>query len=227
MSLPVIFCIDDDPHVLRVITQDLKEHYREDYRIMGTTVIQEALDTLLDLRNKGESIALLLSDQQMPEMEGVVFLGYARKFFPMAKRVLLTAYADKDAAIKAINTVQLDYYLMKPWDPPEEKLYPLLDGLLNDWQSTYRPTFTGIKIIGYQYSQQSHELKDFLAGNLVPYQWVDIHTTEHAEEMLSLNGLTVKDLPVVIFSDGVILSKPGIQDVAAKIGLRPELKNEV
>lgn len=227
MSLPIIFCIDDDPHVLRAITQDLKDYYREDYRIMSTTHIQEALDTLLDLRNKGEAIALFLSDQKMPEMEGVMFLGCARKFFPEAKRVLLTAYADKDAAINAINSVQLDYYLMKPWDPPEEKLYPLLDGLLNDWQNSYRPGYTGIKVVGFQYSQQSHELKDFLAGNLVPYHWVDIHVTENAEEMLILNGLTPKDLPVIFFDDGSVLIKPTVHEVAAKIGLRPELKNDV
>src|SRR3954462_602646 len=160
MTLPIIFCIDDDAQVLRAITRDLKSRYRDRYRILSTDKVQEALDSLLDLNNKGENIALFISDQRMPEMQGVDFLAKAIQFFPEAKRVLLTAYADKDAAIQAINAVKLDYYLIKPWDPPEEKLFPVIDDLLDDWQCDYHPVFKGIKVIGYQYSQRSHEIKD-------------------------------------------------------------------
>jgi len=227
MSLPIIFCIDDDAHVLRALTRDLKNKYRDNYRILSTTIIQEGLDSLLELKNKGETIAMYVSDQRMPEMEGVAFLEQAMKFYPDAKRVLLTAYSDTDAAIRAINTIQLDYYLVKPWDPPEEKLYPVIDGLLDDWLNTYRPDFKGIKVIGYQYSGLSHEIKDFLAGNLVPYQWMDVQTTEDAETLLSLNKLTVKDLPVVFFEDGSYQIRPNIIQIADKIGLNPELKNDM
>ena len=227
MSLPIIFCIDDDAHVLRALTRDLKNKYRDTYRVLSTTIIQEAFDSLLELKNKGETVAMYLSDQRMPEMEGVDFLEKAIKYYPNAKRVLITAYSDTDAAIKAINTVQLDYYLVKPWDPPEEKLYPVIDGLLDDWLSTYQPDFKGIKVLGYQYSSLSHDIKDFLAGNLIPYQWFDVQLKEKAEEKLALNDLTLKDLPVVFFGDGSHLVKPTITQIADKIGLNPELKNDM
>jgi len=224
MSLPIIFCIDDDAQVLRALTRDLRSRYRSDYRILSTTSVAEGLDSLLELKNKGTTIALFLSDQRMPEMEGVSFLEKAMKIFPDAKRVLLTAYADTRAAIEAINAVRLDYYLIKPWDPPEEKLFPVLDGLLDDWQNTFRPVFSGIKIIGHQYSELSYNLKDFLAGNLVPYQWLDIKVTEEAEKLMHLNGLSQEDLPVVFFDDGTFIVKPGIVELAAKAGLTPQIQ---
>lgn len=226
MSLPIIFCVDDDAQVLRAITRDLKSRYRERYRILSTTIVKEALDSLLELNNKGETVALFISDQRMPEMEGVDFLAKATQFFPEAKRVLLTAYSDKDAAIKAINAVKLDYYLIKPWDPPEEKLFPVIDDLLDDWQCDYHPVFKGIKVIGYQYSQTSHEIKDFLAGNLVPYQWLDIQTDKEGEKLIKHNNLTEADLPVVFLEDGNYLVKPGIVEIAAKIGLNPKVKRQ-
>lgn len=226
MSLPIIFCIDDDAQVLRAITRDLKSRYREGYRILSTTNIQEALDSLLDLNNKGESIALFISDQRMPDMPGVDFLAKALKFFPEAKRVLLTAYADKDAAIQAINAVKLDYYLIKPWDPPEEKLFPVIDDLLDNWQCDYHPVFKGIKVIGYQYSQKSHEIKDFLAGNLVPYQWMDVQTEKEAEKLLQHNNLSTNDLPVVFLEDGKFLVNPGIVEIADRIGLNPQIQRQ-
>lgn len=224
MSLPIIFCIDDDAQVLRALTRDLRSRYRSDYRILSTTSVAEGLDSLLELKNKGTTIALFLSDQRMPEMEGVSFLEKAMKIFPDAKRVLLTAYADTRAAIEAINAVRLDYYLIKPWDPPEEKLFPVLDGLLDDWQNTFRPVFSGIKIIGHQYSELSYNLKDFLAGNLVPYQWLDIKVTEEAEKLMHLNALSQEDLPVVFFDDGTFIVKPGIVELAAKAGLTPQIQ---
>jgi thioredoxin reductase (NADPH) len=227
MTLPIIFSIDDDPQVLRAISRDLRSQFRQSYRILSTTSVKEALESLLDLKNKGESVALFISDQRMPEMEGVDFLQKAREFFPDARRVLLTAYSDTDAAIKAINSVQLDYYLMKPWDPPEEKLYPVISELLDDWLDSYRPAFKGIKVIGYQFSPKSHEIKEFLSGNLVPYQWQDVELSQEAKDLLKLNNIALKDLPVVVLENGNCLCSPGIPEVAEKIGLNPTIKNTV
>lgn len=227
MNQPIILCIDDDAQVLRALVRDLKSKYRDHYKIISTAIVSEALDSLLELKNKGETIAMFISDQRMPVMDGVSFLEKAIKFYPDAKRVLLTAYSDTDAAIKAINTVQLDYYLVKPWDPPEEKLYPVIDGLLEDWQSIYHPDFKGIKVVGQQYSQKSHAIKDFLAGNLIPYKWLDIQTAEEALPLLTLNKLTEKDLPVVFFEDGSFLVDPSIIEIAQKAGLNPHVKHDV
>jgi thioredoxin reductase (NADPH) len=148
-------------------------------------------------------------------------------FYPEAKRVLLTAYSDTDAAIKAINEVKLDYYLMKPWDPPEDKLYPVINDLLDEWQNTYKPDFKGIKLIGYQFSPKSHNIKEFLAGNLIPYHWMDIEKNKDAQQLLEVNRLDLKELPFVFFEDGTVMQCPSIKDIAAKVGLNPSLKNEV
>src|SRR6201994_358629 len=201
MTTPIIFAIDDDPQVLRAITRDLRTQFRQNYRILSTTIVKEALDSLLDLKNKGETVAAFVSDQRMPEMEGVEFLQKAREYFPDAKRVLLTAYSDTEAAIKAINSVQLDYYLTKPWNPPEEKLYPVVNDLLDDWKGDYIPDFKGIKLIGYQFSPKSHEIKDYLAGNLMPYRWYDIENNPEGKVLLEANKLSTADLPLVIFED--------------------------
>ncbi|WP_217605252.1 FAD-dependent oxidoreductase [Chitinophaga sp. GbtcB8] len=227
MEQPLIFCIDDDEQVLRAIVRDLKSQYRKNYKIISTTTVNEALDSLLELKNKGETIAMFISDQRMPVMEGVDFLEKAMQFYPEARRVLLTAYSDTDAAIKAINSVQLDYYLVKPWGPPEEKLYPVIDELLDDWQHIYHPVFKGIKVVGYQFSQQSHAVKDFLAGNLIPYQWLDVQTTGDANRLLELNNLSLKELPVVFFEDGSYLVTPTIMEIAGKVGLNPHVKHDV
>ncbi|WP_018618314.1 FAD-dependent oxidoreductase [Spirosoma luteum] len=222
MRLPIIFAIDDDPQVLQAIQHDLRQQYRKKYRILCTSSSQEALDSLPELKKKGEVVALFLSDQKMPVMTGVEFLSKARKLFPDAKRALLTAYSDIDAAIRAINEVQLDYYIAKPWDPPEEKLYPVLEDLLADWQANYRPDFDGLKLIGYQFSPRSHELKDFLAGNLFPYQWLDIETNPRAQELLDLHGKSQSDLPAVVFDDGTLLTQPSLSEVGEKLGLQPK-----
>lgn len=224
---PFILCIDDDAQVLRAIVRDLKHQYRDSYKIISTTVVSEALESLLELKNKGETVAMFISDQRMPEMEGVEFLEKAMEFYPDARRVLLTAYSDTDAAIRAINSVQLDYYLVKPWSPPEEKLYPIIDDLLDNWQAIYRPDFKGIKVLGYQFSPKSHAIKDFLAGNLIPYQWMDVQASEEATRLLNVNNLSIKDLPVVIFDDGGCLSCPSIIDIARKAGLNPQVKQDV
>ncbi len=221
MRLPIIFSIDDDPQVLEATRRDLRQQYRKTYRIMATTSAQEVLDMLPDLKRKGETVALFLSDQRMPEMMGVAFLKQARELFPEAKRVLLTAYSDIDAAIRAINEVQLDYYIAKPWDPPQEKLYPILDGLLDDWQAAHRPV-EGLTLIGYQFSPRSHELKDFLAGNLFPYRWVDVENHAEADELLALHSIDRNQLPVLIFDDGTALPQPTLAAVGEKLGLNPK-----
>ena len=227
MKLPIIFSIDDDPQVLQAIQHDLRQQYRKKYRILCTSSAQEALDTLPELKKKGEEVALFLSDQRMPTMNGVEFLTQARKIFPNAKRALLTAYSDIDAAVRAINEVQLDYYIAKPWDPPEEKLYPVLDDLLSDWQSDYRPAYEGLKLIGYQFSPRSHELKDFLAGNLFPYLWLDIESDPQAQELLDLHGVERSSLPVIVLGDGTVLTQPTIGDVGEKLGLQPKATQDL
>ncbi|WP_158798225.1 response regulator [Pedobacter sp. L105] len=227
MNLPIIFSIDDDPQVLRAISRDLKAHYGKEYKIISTTSANEALESLTDLKNSSDVIALFLCDQRMPEMEGVAFLEKAIQIFPEAKRVLLTAYSDTEAAIKAINDVKLDYYLIKPWDPPEEKLYPVIDDLLDDWQNDYIPEFKGIKLVGFQFSPLSHLVKDYLGSNLIPYRWLDIQTHPDAITLLTINQLSNDDLPLLFFDDGSFLRKPSIKDIAAKIGKNPELIHDI
>lgn len=220
MKKPILLTVDDDPQVLRALVRDLRNQYGKDYRILSTTSALEALDSLKDLKNKNETVALFLSDQRMPEMLGVDFLQKAKEIFPEAKRILLTAYSDTEAAIRAINDVQLDYYLMKPWDPPEEKLFPALNDQLEEWQSRYTPAFQGIRIVGYQWSPRSHQVKDFLSGNLIPYQWMDIESSSMGRDLLSLNGIGNKDLPAVFFEDGSYLLNPDLQVVGERTGMR-------
>ncbi|MXV49688.1 FAD-dependent oxidoreductase [Pedobacter sp. HMF7647] len=227
MNKPILLSIDDDPQVLRAISRDLKAHFNNNYKIISTTSANEALESLTEFKNSGEVVAMFLCDQRMPDMEGVDFLAKAIAFYPDARRVLLTAYSDTEAAIKAINDVRLDYYLMKPWNPPEEKLYPVLEDLLNEWQSGYVPDISRIKLIGFQFSPKSHTIKDFLAGNLIPYKWLDIEKSDEASQLLSINNLTNEDLPVVIFEDGDVISQPSIRAIAQKTGLNPQAKNEV
>ncbi len=219
MKKPIIFALDDDPQVLRAVTRDLKSEYRKEYRIMSTESANDALEALEDLKKKNEIVALFLVDQRMPEMLGVEFLEKAKNLFPEAKKVLLTAYSDTDAAIKAINDVQLDYYLTKPWNPPEEKLYPTLNDLLDTWQVNYQPDFDGIKVIGYQYSPKSHDIKDFLSGNLFPFQWLDAETSDKAKEIIELHKLTPTDLPVISLQDGSCYKNPDIVELATALGL--------
>ena len=227
MKKPILFLIDDDPAVLRAVQRDIKSEFRKSYKIMATGSASEALDVLKELKNKGEVVALFLSDQRMPEMLGVDFLEKAKLIYPEAKRILLTAYSDTDAAIRAINDVQLDYYLMKPWDPPEEKLYPVINDQLDEWQSGYIPEFNGIRIVGYQWSPRSHNIKDFLAGNLIPYEWLDIESNEKAKELMNLNQLDSKDLPTVFFPNGKFLCDPSLQQIGENAGMTVEAKQKM
>ncbi|WPP52589.1 FAD-dependent oxidoreductase [Catalinimonas niigatensis] len=227
MKRPIIFAIDDDPQVLRAISRDLRQQYRQDYRIMSTEKPQEALDALPELKKQGEEVAIFVSDQRMPDMLGVEFLEQAKLHYPNAKKVLLTAYSDTDAAIKAINDVQLDYYLMKPWDPPEEKLFPIINDLLEGWQMQYIPDYQGMRVIGYQYNPKSHEIKDFLAGNLVPYQWLDIEKSNKAKELLKIHQIEEKSLPAIIFEDQTALTNPDIHAIAQKIGMKVQASSQL
>jgi thioredoxin reductase (NADPH) len=222
MENPVIFAVDDDPAVLAAVARDLRRHYGADYRIMRATSGTEALESLREIRLRNEAVALLLVDQRMPEMTGVAFLREAMATFPTAKRVLLTAYADTDAAIRAINEVKLDHYLMKPWHPPEEMLYPVLDDLLDDWRADYQPTFDGVRIIGHRWSADGHRVRDFLARNLVPYRWLDIESDPEATELRDLAGATDTPLPIVILPDSSVMSRPTVATLAERIGLHSQ-----
>jgi thioredoxin reductase (NADPH) len=227
MERPIIFSIDDDQQVLRAISRDLRTMYSKEYKIMSTTSAKEALESLTDLKNGSDVVALFVCDQRMPEMDGTDFLAKAIKIFPDAKRVLLTAYSDTEAAIKAINDVRLDYYLMKPWDPPEEKLYPVLNDLLDDWQNDYIPEFKGIKVVGYQFSPASHTVKDYLASNLIPYRWFDVEKNPEAKQKIELNKITPDQLPLVVFEDGTKLCKPTIREIAGKIGKTAQVIHDI
>jgi thioredoxin reductase (NADPH) len=220
MAKPILFVIDDDPQVLRAVARDLIKQYGKNYRVLSTAYALEALESLKELQNKNETVALFLSDQRMPEMLGVEFLQKAKLVFPEAKRLLLTAYSDTDAAIRAINDVQLDYYLMKPWDPPEEKLFPAITDQLEEWQSRYVPVFQGIRVVGYQWSPRSHQIKDFLSGNLIPYLWLDVETNETAQKLIELNAIDEKSLPVVFFEDGKFLLNPDLQALGERTGMQ-------
>src|SRR6201996_3266696 len=197
MARPNLLAVDDDVSVLEAVVQDLRRQYGEEYRVLRAASGQAALDTLELLKPRGEPVALLLSDQRMPGMTGVDFLERAREMYPEAKRVLLTAYADTEAAIQAINTARIHYYLNKPWDPPEERLYPVLNDLLDDWKAGYRPVFEGLRVIGHRWSLRDHEVRSFLSCNHVPYRWIDVDAEEGSKLMQDrqLNG---DGLPVVL-----------------------------
>ncbi|MEI8134133.1 MAG: FAD-dependent oxidoreductase [bacterium] len=222
MKLPFIIVVDDDPQVLRAIQRDIRNKYREEYRVAATESALEALELLKELKLKNETVALFISDQRMPEMEGIDFLERARLLFPEAKQVLLTAYSDIEAAIRAINTVKLDYYLLKPWDPPEEKLYPIVNDLLDDWHAQYKPDHEGIRIIGFQWSPKSHKLKEFLSGNLVPFMWMDVEENANTEQYLASAEISKSSLPLVVLPDGSYLTDPSLTDLGSKVGLRQQ-----
>jgi thioredoxin reductase (NADPH) len=217
---PVILAVDDEPTVLGAVSRDLRREYGQQYRVMRADSGVGALELVQQLKLRNVPVALFLVDQRMPLMSGVEFLAEAIELFPDAKRVLLTAYADTEAAISAINEVDLNHYLMKPWDPPEEHLYPVLTDLLDDWQASFAPPFEGIRVIGHQLSPQSHQIKDFLSRNLVPYQWLDVEIDEEARGLLELSGSDGSRLPLVLFPDGLSLTQPTNVEIAEKVGLR-------
>lgn len=220
MAKPAILVVDDDAQVLRALERDLRHKYGSAYRVVRSTSADTALDALRQLKLRNEPVALILSDQRMPRVTGIEFIEQAMTIYPDAKRALLTAYADTDAAIRAINTVKIDYYLMKPWEPPEEKLYPVVDDLLDDWQASYRPGFDGIRVIGHRWSPEGHQIKDFLARNQVPYRWMDVEADVEVLRLIEFAGADIERLPVVLFPDGTTLVKPTISELAARVGFQ-------
>jgi thioredoxin reductase (NADPH) len=226
MGKPVILAVDDDVSVLEMVVQDLRRQYGANYRIQRAASGQAALDTCDQLKKRGDTVALFVSDQRMPGMSGVEFLGKAMEYFPDAKRALLTAYADTEAAIQAINTAKINYYLTKPWDPPEERLYPVLNDLLETWNQGYKPPFEGLRVVGPRYTLRDHQVRDFLSRNQVPYVWLDPELNTEAVELLNRFHLDDRKLPVVLFGDGTSLVQPGQMELAAKIGLRTQATKE-
>ena len=223
MAKPILLSVDDDSDVLRAIDRDLRFQYGSEYQIVGMDSPENALDLLSQLKVRNDSVALLLVDQRMPRMDGVEFLQQAMGIFPSAKRALLTAYADTSAAISAINHASINYFFLKPWDPPAEHLYPQLDDLLDDWQASFRPAFQGIRLLGTRWSRRSYELRDFLARNHVPYQWIDVELSDKDPEtrrLLDALSVDAASLPVVLFPDGTKLLESVPADVAQKVGLR-------
>ena len=223
MAKPILLSVDDDSDVLRAIERDLRSHYGAEYRVIGSDSPEGALSLLKQLKVRNDSVALLLADQRMPHMDGIAFLQEGMRIFPGAKRALLTAYADTNAAISAINQANINYFFLKPWDPPAEHLYPQLDDLLDDWQASYRPAFEGIRVLGTRWSPRSYELRDFLARNRVPYQWIDVEASANdpdTKRLLEALGPEASSLPVVLFPDGTKLLDSVPAEVAQRVGLR-------
>jgi thioredoxin reductase (NADPH) len=229
MPKPILLSVDDDSDVLRAIERDLRAQYGAEYRVIGSDSPERALDLLKQLKVRSDSVALMLADQRMPHMNGVEFLQEGMQIFPDAKRALLTAYADTSAAISAINHANINYFFMKPWDPPEDHLYPQLDDLLGDWRASYRPAFEGIRVLGTRWSPRSYELRDFLARNQVPYQWIDVELSANDPEtkrLLDVLGPEASNLPVVLFPDGTKLLEGAPAEIAQKVGLRTRAQTD-
>ena len=223
MPKPILLSVDDDSDVLRAIERDLRSQYGAEYRVLGSDSPESALGILKQLKVRNDSVALLLADQRMPKMDGVQFLQEAMRIYPDAKRALLTAYADTTAAISAINDAGINYFFLKPWDPPTERLYPQLDDLLDDWQASYKPSYDGIRVLGTRWSPRCYELRDFLARNHVPYQWIDVELSANDPEtkrLLDVLGPEATNLPVVLFPDGTKLLESLPSQVAEKVGFR-------
>jgi thioredoxin reductase (NADPH) len=223
---PVILTVDDNPQVLRAVERDLRRRYAREYRVLRAESGESALDTLNKLKQRGDPVALFLVDQRMPKMTGVEFLEEAIGLFPDAKRTLLTAYSDTEAAIRAINEIGLDYYLQKPWDPPDENLYPSLDELLADWRAEYRPPFEGIRVAGDRWSPESYRTRDFLARNRVPYRWFDVEGSEEARQIVANAGHGTPKLPIVVYEDGTYAEAPENVEIAERIGLQTRAEQQ-
>src|SRR5687768_1614105 len=216
---PAILAVDDEPAVLAAVARDLRRGFGERYRILRATSGAEALEVLSELRRRGDQVAMLIADQRMPGMPGTEYLVQARMLVPDAKRVLLTAYADTEAAIAAINDVALDYYLLKPWDPPEEHLFPVVEDLLTTWEAGAALEAGGVRVIGHRFSKDSHDLRDFLARNRVPARWLDVERDGEARELLQVAGIAADRLPVALMEDGEVLERPTVLELAERLGV--------
>ncbi len=223
---PAILAVDDEPAVLAAVARDLRRRFGERYRILRSASGAEALEMLGEMRTRGDLVAMLVADQRMPAMDGTAYLLKARGIYPEAKRVLLTAYADTDAAIAAINEVSLDYYLLKPWDPPEEQLYPVVEDLLTTWEAGSALESGGVRVIGHRFSRDTHELRDFLARNRVPARWLDVERDSEARELLTVAGVAEDRLPVTLLEDGTVLERPTVLELAERIGVAGQPASE-
>ncbi len=216
---PTILAVDDEPSVLAAVARDLRRGFGEHYRILRAGSGSEALELLTEMRRRGESLAMVVADQRMPGMEGTELLVKARQIYPEAKRVLLTAYADTQAAIAAINEVSLDYYLLKPWDPPEEQLFPVVEDLLTTWEAGAALESGGVRVVGHRFSKDTHDLRDFLARNRIPGRWLDVERESEARELLTVAGVPEDRLPVVLLEDGDVLERPTVLELAERLGV--------
>jgi thioredoxin reductase (NADPH) len=219
MNKPVILAVDDDRQVLSALRRDLRARYRDRYAIVSAGSGDEGLAAVRELKARGEQLALIVSDQRMPGTLGVEFLAQSREMYPLAQRVLLTAYSDIDAVVRGINEAHLDHYLSKPWDPPEDHLYPVLDDLLDTWEIERVPEKSGLRLVGFQWSPRSHEIKDYLAGNLIPFRWLDVEQAADADTLLEAAGVAADELPALFFEDGAVLRNPQPRAVAERLGL--------
>jgi thioredoxin reductase (NADPH) len=226
VTKPVIFAVDDDREVLAAVSSDLRRRYKDDYRVMSADSGTEALNSIEELQRRGAAIALFVVDQRMPGMSGTEFLTEARKLYPQTKRVLLTAYADTEAAIAAINQVGLHHYLRKPWEPPDQRLYPILDDLLWEWRRSVRLPFEGIRVAGSRWAPQSYRTRDFLSSNQVPYQWIDVDDDAQTRDLIVRELGDLSRLPVVLLSDGKMLVTPTNAELAERVGLQTSAQSE-
>jgi len=218
VNKPALLVVDDDPQVLAAVRRDLRGRYREKYTILSAASGEEALSTVKELKSRGDSLAMLLSDQRMPGISGTEVLARSREAYPLARRVLLTAYSDIEAAVKAINEAHLDHYLSNPWDPPEECLFPVIDDLLDAWQAEYLPEAKGLRLLGHQWSPRSHAIKEYLAGSLVPYRWLDVERDPGTRALLGAAAIGEGELPALLFEDGSVLRNPEPRQVAERLG---------
>jgi len=218
VSKPYLLVVDDDPQVLAAVRRDLRSRYREQYTVVSAGSGPEALEAAKELKSRGDALAMIISDQRMPGMLGGEVLAKTREVYPLARRVLLTAYSDIQAAVHAINEAHVDHYLSKPWDPPEDKLFPVVDDLLDTWQAECLPEASGLRLIGHQWATRSHDIKDFLASNLVPYRWLDVERDADARTLLEAAGVGTDALPILLFEDGTVLSNPEPRQVAERLG---------
>jgi thioredoxin reductase (NADPH) len=218
VNKPVILIVDDDPQVLAAVRRDMRSRYRDRYTVLSVGSGQDALTNERELKSRGDSLAMVISDQRMPGMLGNEVLAKSRDVYPLARRVLLTAYSDIEAAIKAINEAHIDHYLSKPWDPPEERLFPIIDDLLAEWQAESSPEAKGLRLVGHQWSPRSHAIKDFLAGSLIPYRWLDVDRDPDARPLLDAAAVGTDELPALFLEDGAVLRDPDPRQVAERLG---------
>ena len=229
MAKPTLLTVDDDPNVLKAIERDLRSHYGENYRVLRADSGDAGLKILRELRVRNDAVALLLADQRMPHMDGIGFLTEAKQIYPDAKRALLTAYADTSAAINAINEVNINYFFLKPWDPPSQHLYPVIDDLLEDWMASYRPPYEGIRVLGTRWSSRAYDVRDFLARNHVPYQWIDVELSSEdpeVKQLIASIGDDVASLPLTLFPDGTRMFQSTSAELAEKVGLRTRAETQ-